>query len=70
MFDNQSVLMSSQTSFDLPAVVKFDPHMPRINLDSARVKARQTFADELKNLLTQTFQELVDVRLSKLKSGD
>lgn len=70
MFDNQSVFMSAQTSFDLPAVVKFDPHTPKINLDSARVKARQTFADELKNLLTQTFQEPVDVRLSKLKSGD
>lgn len=50
-------------------VAKIDPHMPKINLDPPKVKARQTFADKLKNLLTQTFQEPVDVRLSKLKSG-
>lgn len=43
--------------------------MPQINMDSPKVKARHTFADKLKNLLTQTFQEPVDVRLSKLNSG-
>lgn len=70
MFDNQCVFMSPQTMFDLPGVVKFDPHTPRINLDSAKVKARQMFADELKNLLTQTFKEPLDDRLVKLKTGD
>lgn len=46
--------------FDLPVVVKFDPHMPKINLDSPKVKARQTFADKLKNLLAETLQEPVE----------
>lgn len=65
MFWKSNVYLFSQTLFVVPGVVKFEPHMPKINLDSPKVKARQAFADRLKNL----FQEPVDVRLSKLKSG-
>lgn len=58
---------SSQTSFDLPGVVKFDPHMPRINLDSKKVTATQAFAAELKENLTEILKQPVEARLPLIK---
>ncbi|XP_026216097.1 E3 ubiquitin/ISG15 ligase TRIM25-like [Anabas testudineus] len=56
-----------QTSFDLPGVVKFDPHMPRINLDSKKVTATQAFAAELKENLTEILKQPVEARLPLIK---
>lgn len=62
--------MFSQASFDLPWAVKFDPHAPRINLDSMKVTATQAFAAALKEHLTEIFKEPVEARLLKLKPGE
>ncbi|KAM9363273.1 E3 ubiquitin/ISG15 ligase TRIM25-like [Symphorus nematophorus] len=71
--DIQSLLGQSQTlsflqaSFDLPRVVKFDPHTPRISLDSKKVMATQAFAAALKEHLTEIFTQPVEARLLTLK---
>ncbi|XP_040001968.1 E3 ubiquitin/ISG15 ligase TRIM25-like isoform X2 [Xiphias gladius] len=52
-----------QASFDLPRVIKFDPYVPRISLDSKKVTATQAFAVALKELLTDTLKQPVEARL-------
>lgn len=58
---------SSQASFDLPKVVKFEPHVPRINLDSRKVTATQVFANSLKEHLTEILKQPVEARLPIIK---
>nr|XP_046258776.1 E3 ubiquitin/ISG15 ligase TRIM25-like isoform X2 [Scatophagus argus] len=71
--DIDSLLSQSQTlaflqaSFDLPRVVKFEPHTPRINLDSKKVMANQAFVAALKGHVTEIFNEPVEARLQKLQ---
>ncbi|XP_029368056.1 E3 ubiquitin/ISG15 ligase TRIM25-like [Echeneis naucrates] len=71
--DIDSLMSRSQTSaflqasFDLPRVVKFEPHIPRINLDSKKVTATQAFAAALKEHLMETFQHPVEARLQIIK---
>uniref|UniRef100_A0A671THS8 Tripartite motif containing 25 n=1 Tax=Sparus aurata TaxID=8175 RepID=A0A671THS8_SPAAU len=73
--DIHSLLSQSQTlaflqaSFDLPAAHNFDPHTPRINLDSKKVIATQAFAAALREHLTEIFKHPVEARLLKLKPG-
>ncbi|XP_069569963.1 E3 ubiquitin/ISG15 ligase TRIM25-like isoform X1 [Brachyistius frenatus] len=59
-----------QASFEMPRVVKFEPHMPRINLDSKKVIAGQTFATALKESLTETFKQPVEARSPLPKPGE
>ncbi|KAI3352745.1 hypothetical protein L3Q82_019326, partial [Scortum barcoo] len=59
-----------QTSFALPKAVNFDPHMPRINLDSKKVIATQAFAVALKEYLTETLKKPVEARLPLFKAGE
>ncbi|KAM7393638.1 hypothetical protein PAMP_020495 [Pampus punctatissimus] len=74
--DINSLLGQSQTlaflqaSFDLPRVVKYDPHTPRINLDSKKVIATQTYAAALKEHLGEIFQQPVEARLAMVKTGE
>ncbi|XP_038151583.1 E3 ubiquitin/ISG15 ligase TRIM25-like [Cyprinodon tularosa] len=56
-----------QASFELPKVVKFDPHPPRVNLDSKRVMATQSFATTLQESLTMLFNQPFEARGPLLK---
>ncbi|XP_035993014.1 E3 ubiquitin/ISG15 ligase TRIM25 [Fundulus heteroclitus] len=56
-----------QASFELPKVVKFEPHLPRINLDSKRVTAAQSFAAILQENLVTLFTQPFEARLPLLK---
>ncbi|XP_023262653.1 E3 ubiquitin/ISG15 ligase TRIM25-like isoform X2 [Seriola lalandi dorsalis] len=56
-----------QASFDLPWVVKFEPYIPRISLDSKKVTATQAFAVALKEHLTETLKQPVEARLPIIK---
>ncbi|XP_060948136.1 E3 ubiquitin/ISG15 ligase TRIM25 [Limanda limanda] len=58
-----------QVSFNLPAAVNFDPYTPRINLDSKKVVANETFAVTLKDHLTELFNQPVESRLPLAKPG-
>ncbi|XP_030284448.1 E3 ubiquitin/ISG15 ligase TRIM25-like isoform X2 [Sparus aurata] len=74
--DINSLLSQSQTlaflqaSFDLPKATKFEPHTPRINLDSKKVTATQAFAASLKEHLTEIFKQPVEARLVTLKPDE
>ncbi|KAM9363197.1 E3 ubiquitin/ISG15 ligase TRIM25-like isoform 2-T3 [Symphorus nematophorus] len=74
--DINSLLSQSQTlaflqaSFDLPRAVKFEPHTPRISLDSKKVMATQTFAAALKEHLTEIFKQPVEARLLAFKPDE
>ncbi|XP_041641954.1 E3 ubiquitin/ISG15 ligase TRIM25-like [Cheilinus undulatus] len=74
--DISSLLSQSQTlaflkaSYDLPRVVNFDPHPPRITLDSKKVTATQAFAAELKEYLTEILKQPVEARLLTLKPDE
>ncbi|KAM4750434.1 E3 ubiquitin/ISG15 ligase TRIM25-like [Anableps anableps] len=59
-----------QTSFELPKVVKFDPHLPRINLDSKRVMAAQSFATSLQESLMTLFTQPFESRVPLLKPSE
>ncbi|CAJ1053319.1 E3 ubiquitin/ISG15 ligase TRIM25-like [Xyrichtys novacula] len=63
-------LKSEKASFHLPKVVNFDPHPPRINLDSKKVTATQTFAATLKEHLTEILKQPVEARLQTLKPDE
>eukprot|EP00066_Takifugu_rubripes_P026457 XP_011615723.1 PREDICTED: E3 ubiquitin/ISG15 ligase TRIM25 [Takifugu rubripes] len=71
----QSVLKEPQTlaflqaSFDLPPAAKFDPHTPRINLDSPNVKLSKDFATSLNQFLTESFKMTPEARLGRLKTA-
>ncbi|XP_056891655.1 E3 ubiquitin/ISG15 ligase TRIM25 isoform X1 [Takifugu flavidus] len=71
----QSVLKEPQTlaflqaSFDLPSAAKFDPHTPRINLDSPNVKLSKDFATSLNQFLTESFKMTPEARLGRLKTA-
>lgn len=56
-----------QASFNLPKVVKSEPHVPRINLDSKKVMAGETFAAKLKENLTEMLKQPVEARLALTK---
>ena len=60
----------SQASFDLPRVVKFEPHTPRINVDSKKVIATQAFAAALKEHLNEILKQPVEARLPIIKTGE
>lgn len=64
------MFLSSQTSFNLPAAVNFDPYTPRINLDSKKVTATQAFAVALKEHLTEILKQPVEARLPINKPGE
>ncbi|KAM4585347.1 E3 ubiquitin/ISG15 ligase TRIM25-like isoform 1-T2 [Odontesthes bonariensis] len=71
--DINSLLSQSQTlaflqaSFELPKVVKFDPYPPRINLDSKKVTAAQSFAAVLRESLTEILAQPFEARVPLLK---
>ncbi|XP_072240277.1 E3 ubiquitin/ISG15 ligase TRIM25-like [Leuresthes tenuis] len=72
--DINSLLSQSQTlaflqaSFELPKVVKFDPHPPRTNLDSKKVTAAQSFAAVLRENLTEILALPFEARVPLLKA--
>ncbi|XP_045904479.1 E3 ubiquitin/ISG15 ligase TRIM25-like isoform X1 [Micropterus dolomieu] len=74
--DINSLLSRSQTlaflqsSINLPKAVNFDPHTPRISLDSKKVTATQGFAAALKEYLTEILKQPVEARLLTLKPGE
>ncbi|XP_037546380.1 E3 ubiquitin/ISG15 ligase TRIM25-like [Nematolebias whitei] len=55
-----------QASFELPKVVKFDPHVPRINLDSKQVAAVQSFAAAMQESLIQILSRPFEDRATLL----
>ncbi|KAM6939595.1 E3 ubiquitin/ISG15 ligase TRIM25-like [Xenentodon cancila] len=59
-----------QASVELPKVVKFDPHPPRVNLDSKKVLATQGFAAGLKESLMEILAQPFEARLPLLKPGE
>lgn len=61
---------SSQASFNLPKAVKFDPHMPQVNLDSKKVTASQACSAALKQHLAEILKQPVEARLLTLKPGE
>ncbi|KAK1885895.1 E3 ubiquitin/ISG15 ligase TRIM25 [Dissostichus eleginoides] len=56
-----------QASFNLPKAVKFDPHMPQVNLDSKKVTASQACSAALKQHLAEILKQPVEARLLTLK---
>ncbi|XP_062293858.1 E3 ubiquitin/ISG15 ligase TRIM25-like [Scomber scombrus] len=74
--DINSLLSQSETlpflqdTFDLPRVVNCEPHIPRINLDTKKVIATQTFASGLKGHLSKLFKQPVEDRLPLVKTGE
>ena len=64
------VILYSQTSFNLPPAVNFDPVCPRINLDSKKVTATLSFSTALKEHLTEILKLPVEARLLKIKPGE
>nr|XP_020451749.1 uncharacterized protein LOC109957869 [Monopterus albus] len=74
--DINSLLSQSQTpaflqaTFDLPKVVKSEPFMPRINLDSKTVTAAQAFSTALKEHLTEILNQPVETRLPIMKPSE
>ncbi|XP_035808574.2 E3 ubiquitin/ISG15 ligase TRIM25-like isoform X2 [Amphiprion ocellaris] len=59
-----------QASFNLPKVVKTEPNVPRINLDSKKVTAAETFATKLKENLMEILKQPVEARLALIKPGE
>ncbi|XP_033934933.1 E3 ubiquitin/ISG15 ligase TRIM25-like isoform X4 [Pseudochaenichthys georgianus] len=59
-----------QASFNLPKAVKFDPHMPQVNLDSKKVTASQACSAALKQHLAEILKQPVEARLLTLKPGE
>ncbi|XP_063333007.1 E3 ubiquitin/ISG15 ligase TRIM25-like isoform X3 [Pelmatolapia mariae] len=57
-----------QASVVLPKVVKFEPHVPRISLDSKKVIATQSFAAALRETLMAMLKEPVEARLPLFKA--
>ncbi|XP_039889315.1 E3 ubiquitin/ISG15 ligase TRIM25-like isoform X2 [Simochromis diagramma] len=57
-----------QASVVLPKVVKFEPHVPRINLDSKKVIATQSFAAALRETLMAMLKQPVEARLPFFKA--
>ncbi|KAJ4944294.1 hypothetical protein JOQ06_012838 [Pogonophryne albipinna] len=56
-----------EASFNLPKAVKFDPHMPQVNLDSKKVTASQACSAALKQHLAEILKQPVEARLLTLK---
>uniref|UniRef100_A0A1A8QS93 Tripartite motif containing 25 n=2 Tax=Nothobranchius rachovii TaxID=451742 RepID=A0A1A8QS93_9TELE len=58
-----------QASFELPKVVKFEPHTPRVSVDSKRVMAAQTFTSAMQESLVQILSQPFEARrpLQKLE---
>uniref|UniRef100_A0AAX7TXK4 Tripartite motif containing 25 n=1 Tax=Astatotilapia calliptera TaxID=8154 RepID=A0AAX7TXK4_ASTCA len=57
-----------QASVVLPKVVKFEPHVPRISLDSKKVIATQSFAAALRETLMEMLKQPVEARLPFFKA--
>ncbi|XP_067440362.1 E3 ubiquitin/ISG15 ligase TRIM25-like [Thunnus thynnus] len=70
LLSQSQTLVFLQASFDLPRVVKFEPHTPRINLDSKKVVATQAFAAALKEHLSEIFKQPVEARLPIVKTEE
>ncbi|KAM7010005.1 E3 ubiquitin/ISG15 ligase TRIM25-like [Tautogolabrus adspersus] len=72
--DIHSLLSQSQTlaflqaSFALPKSANFEPHIPKINLDSKKVTASQAFAADLKQYLTDIFRQPIETRVLTQKA--
>ncbi|XP_028255707.1 E3 ubiquitin/ISG15 ligase TRIM25-like [Parambassis ranga] len=70
-----SLLTQSQTSaflqasFEMPKALKFEPQVPRVNMDSKKVLATQTFATALKESLTEILHQPVEDRSPLLTPG-
>lgn len=64
------MFLSSQTSFNLPPAVNFDPYTPRINLDSKKVMMSQAFAVDLKEHLAEIFKQPVEARQPIMRRGE
>nr|XP_046258732.1 E3 ubiquitin/ISG15 ligase TRIM25 isoform X2 [Scatophagus argus] len=67
LLSQSQTLAFLQASFALPRATNFEPHTPRINLDSKKVMANQAFVAALKGHLTEIFNEPVEARLQKLQ---
>ncbi|XP_074483828.1 E3 ubiquitin/ISG15 ligase TRIM25-like isoform X2 [Sebastes fasciatus] len=67
LLSQSQTLAFLQVSLDLPRAIKFDPHTPRINLDSKKVTATQAFSAALKEHLTEILKQPVEARLPILK---
>ncbi|KAM7418476.1 hypothetical protein PAMA_015883 [Pampus argenteus] len=70
LLSQSQTLAFLQASFDLPKAATFDPHSPRINLDSKKMTATQAFAAGLKEHLSELLKQPVETRLPIIKTGE
>ncbi|XP_034044599.1 E3 ubiquitin/ISG15 ligase TRIM25-like [Thalassophryne amazonica] len=63
LLSQSQTLTFLEAAVDLPAAVKFEPFVPRVNLDSKKVTAVQTSAVGLKKHLTEVFKQPFEARL-------
>lgn len=54
---------------DLPSVVNFEPHNPRVNVESKEVIAYHSSAVALKEWITKLMDHPLENRISVLKPG-
>nr|XP_046187181.1 E3 ubiquitin/ISG15 ligase TRIM25-like isoform X2 [Oncorhynchus gorbuscha] len=59
-----------QASVDMPAAVAFDPHTPKVNLDSRALAAWHAYSAGLREHLTHVLKQPVEARLQILKPAE
>ncbi|XP_041839403.1 E3 ubiquitin/ISG15 ligase TRIM25 isoform X2 [Melanotaenia boesemani] len=70
LLSQSQTLAFLQTSFNLPQAVNFEPHTPRINLDSKKVLSFEDFAVSLKKHLTEILKQPVEARAQMLRASE
>ncbi|XP_059427259.1 E3 ubiquitin/ISG15 ligase TRIM25-like isoform X7 [Carassius carassius] len=69
LLDQSQSLAFIKASVDLPSVVNFEPHNPRVNVESKEVIAYHASAVALKEWITKLMQQPLENRISLLKPG-
>ncbi|XP_059427258.1 E3 ubiquitin/ISG15 ligase TRIM25-like isoform X6 [Carassius carassius] len=67
LLDQSQSLAFIKASVDLPSVVNFEPHNPRVNVESKEVIAYHASAVALKEWITKLMQQPLENRISLLK---
>uniref|UniRef100_A0A8C2H5D6 RING-type E3 ubiquitin transferase n=1 Tax=Cyprinus carpio TaxID=7962 RepID=A0A8C2H5D6_CYPCA len=69
LLDQSQSLAFLKASVDLPSVVNFEPHNPRVNVESKEVIAYHSSAVALKEWITKLMEQPLENRISVLKPG-
>ncbi|XP_052414266.1 E3 ubiquitin/ISG15 ligase TRIM25 isoform X2 [Carassius gibelio] len=67
LLDQSQSLAFIKASVDLPSVVNFEPHNPRVNVESKEVIAYHSSAVALKEWITRLMEQPLENRISLLK---